>query len=188
MPSTAKIVLVDFDNTIADLDLGCEMRWRELYPTRSVVLEAQRTTFKIEDNYPPEFKQDLRAIIGADGFIAGLSPRDGAIRALQEMLAAGHEVFICTSPLSKFIPNVPEKYLWVEKYLGEEWAKRRIIISKYKTLIAGDILIDDNPGEITGKRVPQWNRVVYDRTYNQQATGRRLTHWGNWRTQLEGLL
>jgi len=183
-----RIVLVDFDNTIADFDLGFELQWRKLYPTRPIVLEAQRTTFKIEDNYPPESKPDIRAIISADGFIAGLPPQDGAVQALQEMLAAGHEVFICTAPLSQPLPNVPEKYQWVAQHLGEEWAKQRIIVSKDKTLVVGDVLIDDNPGEITGQRNAEWTRVIYDRTYNQLVTGRRLTHWSNWRTQLEGLL
>lgn len=183
----AKVVLVDLDNTAADFDKGFELRWRELYPTRPVVLEAQRTTFKIEDSYPAEWKKDIRTIVGADGFIAGLPPRDGAVQALQEMLSAGHEVFICTAPLSKPVPNVPEKYQWVAKYLGEEWAKQRIIVLKDKTLVKGDVLIDDNP-EIIGKRAAEWTHVIYDRVYNQQIAGRRLTHWSNWRTQLEGLL
>ena len=183
----AKVVLVDFDNTVNDFDLGFRTQWRISYPDRLVVPEAQRTTFRIEDNYLPGYKPDIRAIVGAAGFIAGLPPRDGAIQALQEMLASGLEVYICTAPLSKPLPNVPEKYQWVAQYLGEEWAKHRIIVSKDKTLIKGDVLIDDNP-EITGKRTAEWIRVVYDRTYNQQAVGRRLTHWSNWRAQLEGLL
>ncbi len=183
------VVLVDFDNTIADFDEGFLRRWRQLFPDRPYVQQTGRRTFKVDDEtvYNP-YKTDVRAIIGADGFIAGLPPRDGAVQALQEMLAAGNEVFICTAPLSQPLPNVPEKYQWVAQYLGEDWAKHRIIVSKDKTLVVGDVLIDDNPGEITGKRAPQWSRVIYDRVYNQQVPGRRLMHWSNWRTQLEGLL
>ena len=60
----------------------------------------------------------------------------------------GHEVFICTAPLTNYENSVLEKYKWVEKNFGHEWIKK-IILTKDKTLIKGDILIDDNP-EIFG--------------------------------------
>ena len=35
------------------------------------------------------------------------------------MLEAGHEVFVCTSPLSGTRWCMPEKLAWVEKHLGK---------------------------------------------------------------------
>ena len=42
----------------------------------------------------------------------------GAPRAFDEMLGAGHEVFVCTSPLSGTRWCMPEKLAWVEKHLA----------------------------------------------------------------------
>ena len=67
-----------------------------------------------------------------------------------------------------------EKYEWVENYLGDAWVKR-IILTRDKTLIKGDYLIDDKP-VITGvERSPEWEQIVYDRPYNRDVNKKRLT-------------
>ena len=38
---------------------------------------------------------------------------------------------------------------WVEKHMGRDWLNR-LILTKDKTIIAGDLLFDDKP-KITGK-------------------------------------
>lgn len=43
------------------------------------------------------------------------------------------------------------QYAWVEKHLGHEFLEQ-VILTRDKTLIAGDILIDDKP-DIVGKEL-----------------------------------
>jgi 5'-nucleotidase len=43
------------------------------------------------------------------------------------MLGAGHEVFLCTSPLTGSRWCVPEKLAWVGQHLGPRWLRRTII-------------------------------------------------------------
>jgi 5'-nucleotidase len=106
-------------------------------------------------------------------------PVPGAKEALEEMQARGFEVFICSSPLDTYNNCVLEKYEWIEKVLGPTWVKQ-IILTKDKTIIKGDFLIDDKP-LITGVQdPPEWEHIVFDRPYNRGANRRRIT-WNNWR-------
>lgn len=79
-----------------------------------------------------------------------------------------------------------EKYLWVEKHLGRE-ATNRLILTKDKTLVRGDILIDDKP-HIAGAMRPQWKHIVYDAPYNRERKDVPRMTWQNWRNVLAGEL
>jgi 5'-nucleotidase len=105
----------------------------------------------------------------------------GAVNALNEILAEGISLFICTSPLTRYENCVLEKYRWVEEHLGQEFTDR-IILTKDKTLVVGDVLIDDKP-TIRGIGTPHWRHIVFDQTYNRQADGARM-NWENWREAL----
>jgi len=99
------------------------------------------------------------------------------------MKESGLTVKIVTSPLTRYENCVEEKHRWVEQHLGRDWVKQ-IILTKDKTYIRGDILIDDNP-EITGDLEPVWEHIIFDRSVNRHITNkRRLTSWSDWRTVL----
>lgn len=89
---------------------------------------------------------------------------------MKELLALGMDVRICTSPLSQFENCVAEKYLWVEKHLGRE-ATNRLILTKDKTLVHGNLLIDDKP-LIQGAVKPRWKHVLFDAPYNRGVADR----------------
>ena len=63
--------------------------------------------------------------------------------------------------MSYYYNCVLEKYQWVEAHFGYDWTKR-VILTRDKTIVSGDILIDDKP-EITGCAMPPWQHVLYDR-------------------------
>jgi 5'-nucleotidase len=174
-------ILVDMDGVIADFDGEFLQRYRRRYPDKLYYPFEQRTEFYVKDQYPEELKPLVAEILLEPTFFRDMMPMDGAMEALLEMEAVGLEVFICTSPFTTYQNCVLEKYQWVESYLGSEWVNR-IILTKDKTLVRGDILIDDKP-EITGVDVPNWEHILYDRPYNQGVKKRRLT-WKNWKDVL----
>ena len=175
-------ILVDMDGVIADYDGEFLKRWRERYPNRYYVPFKERNTFYIIDSYPEELKPLAVEILLEPTFFRDMMPMDGAKEALFEMEQMGHEVFICSSPLSTYKNCVLEKYEWVEKVLGPDWV-RRIILTKDKTLVKGDYLIDDKP-DISGvENSPNWEHILYDRPYNRNVKKRRLT-WENWKEVL----
>jgi len=116
------------------------------------------------------------------GFILGLQPVPGALQALHEMQEAGDDVWILTSPLTRYNNCVGEKFAWVDRHLGSDWV-RRVILTKDKTMVRGDVLIDDKP-EVTGCLTPTWEHLVFEAGYNVGAPHRRV-NWDNWRLVLD---
>jgi len=171
-------ILVDMDGVISDFDGEFLKRWRERYPDKYYVPLEKRIKFYVRDSYPDELKPLVTEILLEPTFFRDMMPVDGAKEALFEMEKMGLEVFLCTSPLSTYKNCVLEKYEWVEKILGPDWI-HRIILTKDKTLVKGDILIDDKP-VITGvENVPSWEHIFYDHPYNRGINRKRLT-WENW--------
>lgn len=175
------LVLVDQDGVLADFDRGFNVAWHAKYPDRDVVDLALRRNFHLRDDYPEYYRAEIKDLQASPGFILGLPPVPRALEAVRAMLDAGHDVRICTAPLSRFTHCVPEKFQWVEDHLGPEWVAR-IVLTKDKTLVRGDVLIDDKP-EVTGGLVPTWEHLVFEAPYNTAAGGRRV-NWGNWQEVL----
>ena len=176
------IILIDQDDVLADFNQGILARWREKYPDKPYIPLEQLTEFYFHHNYPIESRDQLIEISHAPGFIKSLPPIQGGIEALAEMEELGNDVFICTSPLSHYENCVREKYEWVEEHLGRDWTKK-LILTKDKTLVSGDILIDDK-SVITGVKKPDWKHILYDKPYNQSVNGKLRITWENWKEVL----
>ena len=172
-------ILIDMDGVLADFDGTFLKLWRELHPDKFFVPIEERRSFFVKDEYPDELKPLMSKIIWGPGFFRHMLPVEGGKEALTEMEEMGYEVFICTSPLSTYRNCVLEKFEWVDKHLGPKWVNR-IILTKDKTLVKADYLIDDKP-EITGvENNPTWEHIVFDRPYNREVKKRRIT-WENWK-------
>lgn len=106
-----------------------------------------------------------------------LQPIEGGARALADLEEEGHDVWLVSSP---YLPNyscASDKYLWVRRNLGAHWAARTILTLD-KTLVDGDLLIDDKPA-VTGAREPSWRHVLFgDYPYQAGSTAElRLPDW-----------
>ena len=111
-----------------------------------------------------------------EGFYRALKPISGAVEAMNILLQTkGVDAYILTAP-SLYNPlSYTEKRLWVEDHLGFEWVKR-LIISPDKSLLRGDVLIDD-----------------HDKGRGQDAFKGRLICFGrtpfqNWSSVIEDLI
>jgi 5'-nucleotidase len=166
------------DNTLADFDAALLDIWRRLYPDEFYVPLEKRTTFHPHKDYPEHLQGKVQKICHGKGFVRNLPPTPGGIEAVNEMLAEGHDVFFCTSHLLEYKHCLLEKYQWIEQYFGEP-AVDRIIMTREKPLVRGDILIDDKP-VIAGIVTPTWEHILYDRPHNRQIADKRRLTWDNW--------
>jgi 5'-nucleotidase len=171
------LVLVDMDGVIADFEQGFLDTYMRLHPDKPYVPIGQRKSFYITDDYPAELSHLVNDILHSEGFFYGLNPIDGAIESLNNM-AEKHDVFICSTPLLKNPTCVQEKYDWVKDYMGDDWTKK-IILTSDKTIIDGDILIDDRP-DISGISTPNWEQIIYTQPYNVHIRSMLRITWGNW--------
>jgi 5'-nucleotidase len=185
--SALGLVLVDQDGTIADFEQALLDAFRAKHPDAPFIDIADRCEVSARKQYGPKWGPAVDAIMKTEGFYLSLPVIAGVPRAFDEMLAAGHEVFVCTSPLSGTRWCMPEKLAWVEKHLGESWVDR-VIITKDKTLV-GDplrrcVLVDDRPGVDGLVKPPPWQQVLFDAPYNRTTRAPRMTTWADWRQVL----
>jgi 5'-nucleotidase len=173
------LILIDQDGPLADFETGFLDIWREKYPDEFYIPVDQRTAFYIRDQYPEKFKKQIDEIYNAPGFYRNLPPTPGCVEALTNMIELGFDVRICTAPLSRYENCVLEKYQWVEKHLGREFT-RRIILTKDKTIVRGNYLIDDKPS-IEGSHTPEWEHIIFDCSYNRERIENKRLNWSNWR-------
>ena len=168
------LILLDQDGVLADFERGVYEGWHQQYGGEAPIA-AQRQHFYIRDDTPPEYHEQLQALYTRAGFFEHLPPKAGAIEAAHALVAAGHDVRICTAPINQYRNCVAEKIAWAEHHLGAEWL-HRIIITKDKTWVRGDILIDDKP-IISGSLTPTWQHWLYDAPYNRYLTHAKRVEW-----------
>lgn len=176
------IILVDQDDVLADFDAHFADLWRAQYPTEFFLPPEKRTRFYLSEEYPARLKPQVTGIYTQPGFFRNLPPMPGGVEAVQQMVALGHTVRICTAPIEEYEHCVTEKFQWVEQHLGRAFTKN-IILTSDKTFVRGDMIIDDKP-EIRGACTPVWEHVLFDRPYNRAVTGQRRVDWTNWRAVL----
>ena len=180
------LILIDMDDVLADFDGEVYTRWNKLHPDKFIVPPDKRNCFYLHEEMPDESRELIREINTSEGFIANLPEIPGSIEAVKEISALGHSVFICTAPLIRYRYCVKEKYQWVEEHLGCEWIEK-LVLTRDKTIIRGDILIDDKP-KITGVAEPVWEHVIYEKSYNREIKGQRRLTWNDWKEILPELL
>jgi 5'-nucleotidase len=179
------IILVDMDGVLANFEEKFLEIYRSLYPNLPYIPVNLRRRFHIREEYPKELEDKVVSVWTKPGFYLSLDPIDKGLESINEIKNKGHDVFICTSPLSTYENCVLEKYKWVEKYLGNNWV-RNIIFTKDKTIVHGNLLIDDNP-LIKGIKNPSFEHIIYDCSYNKLENFKRRMTWNNWKDVLTEL-
>ncbi|ELU05460.1 hypothetical protein CAPTEDRAFT_176034 [Capitella teleta] len=195
-------VLLDMDCVLADFEGNYLKCFREKFPNEPFVPLADRRHFYISDDYKkfeeqsPDILSKARSVYETPGFFGSQPPIEGALAAAKEISGLTNvEVFLCTSPLTKtpgVHHDIMEKLEWTEKHLGMDWVKR-VIITKDKTMVHGNILIDDRP-KIKGVLKPlPFKHILFTASHNRHldlratTAAERLDNWtdGSWQTLVE---
>lgn len=175
-------VLLDMDGVITDTHNGFIERWKEIFPGTPYVSYEKLFSLCLEEVYPSEHKDKISQVWMSRGLFYGLKPLSGALESIEEIRRLAKDVAICTSPTSKNRYASQEKYEWVRDNLGSDWLKN-LVLTRDKTRIKGDILIDDKP-EIFGAQEPIWEHILYTHPWNVGVKNLRRLTWNNWREVL----
>ncbi|XP_043924748.1 5'(3')-deoxyribonucleotidase, cytosolic type [Protopterus annectens] len=185
-------VLLDMDGVLSDFEGGFLRSYRAKYPGEPYVPLADRRGFALTEQYSklrPDLEEKAESIYEAPDFFLKLDPIPGAIAAVKEMVNMKDiDIFICTSPLNKYSHCVKEKYMWVEKHLGSQFIER-LILTKDKTVITADLLIDDKDNIEGVEPNPSWEHILFTSCHNQHIAlpppRRRLQSWADdWKAVL----
>ena len=179
-------ILFDQDGVLADYTRAHLNAIAQEFPELPRYHSDDVPHFNTEEIFPAEYHARIEALALRPGFFANLEPIPGAIEAMRGLLSAGYDVRICTAPKKIFDNCVAEKFAWVKKHLGQEFVER-IVLTRDKTLVHGDILVDDKP-IITGVCTPSWEHIFYDQPYNRHITTKKRLTWKNYREILSDFL
>lgn len=188
--STRPIALVDMDGVLFDLYAGVHRIARDTLGVGPDVLPLPPADELTEFRFPavtPQAKAAMDAVMVHPDLFADLPPMPGAVQAIGEM-AEQYDIIICSTPSLDNPTCASAKIDSLVRHFGRDIAKNAILTHD-KTMVVGDILIDDKP-DITGRiATPAWQQVVFDWSYNRDRTDLpRLTDWSNWRAVIEPIL
>eukprot|EP00913_Durusdinium_trenchii_P034764 g32519.t1 len=173
-----KTVLVDMDNTLVDWDGEFIRRFAKA---------SGRAIEEVEEiNFPEADRALVLDVIASPGFYEVLEPLPGAVEALSTLVTSGVDVKLLSAPHPVCAASCArEKFLSVERLLGEEFLER-LIITRDKTHVQGEILVDDKP-QVTGRKAAVWKHVLFNQSYNQDVQGKvRMHSWSQWAETLPG--
>lgn len=96
------LILLDQDGVLADFDTAFHAAWKALKHPHPALPPSDRRSFYVRDDYPPELRETVEEIYTSPGFFRDLPPIPGALDGVRELRSLGHDVRICTSPLSQY--------------------------------------------------------------------------------------
>jgi len=173
------VVLCDMDDVLVDYGTGLYDQFVEDNPGHPIKSPAERESFDLFGGESDDHKARLMAAMNAPGLYAKLKPLPGGFEALVAMVELGIDVRVCSAPWVTNPDGASAKYNQVEE-LGGPFFGNRCILSKDKTLVRGDLLIDDRSG-VTGAMIPEWEQLLFTAPHNRLDTELpRLAGWENW--------
>lgn len=129
-------------------------------------------------NYGQIHTNDWLDFLRIPGFHADLPWLDPeAPKVLRRLKVDGHRLVVATSPASWEAPR--DKYSWCHTHLripGLIDSMDDIMIGRDKSLLRGDVLIDDNPAHLDSFK---GTTIVYDQPWNRKydKADYRVTNW-----------
>lgn len=167
------IALVDLDNVIADQTAGFYAILAKEYPRIPLPARDALKEFDFDWNFEYDDRKMIKSLRLRKGFFRGLPIIEGAKEGLARLREKSDHVRIVTAPTWEWQHCVEEKYEWVEEHLGREWSEK-IILTRDKTFVKGNILIDDSPA-VSGIWAQEWRHILYDQPYNRTVDMPRVT-------------
>ena len=179
------IILVDMDGVLADFDthffnLTQEFSWPEGY---TPVDQQHRFA---SDHLPKSQKWEAQKVAHQQGFFRDLPPIEGAVEGLQS-LAELATVWIVSKPLQANPFCRDEKAQWLDHHIGPRWSDR-LILAPDKSLIRGNILLDDAP-KLEWIDAASWEPIVYPHNWNTHPDSKwaEFPKW-SWSDPIEDLV
>lgn len=182
-------ILIDLDSTVADFDPYIIDLYNQKYPEHPInetEIHTDHMGFKNHPLHDPRYSNDMFKIMRSPGFFRNLPLISGASEAINEIIEKGYNVYFVTIPMISNPTCADDKYKWVKEHFGEELALKTILTHD-KSLIKGDILIDDWP-KVHQTMTPSWIHLLYNTKYNSHLPRRLRLNWETWEDDLNTAL
>lgn len=178
------LILVDQDGVLADFDGALYEVLDDLgHDTSEFEATAWDYTEDVLRQYGPDAVAALDAAWRSPGFFRRLEVIEGAVEAIEGLLDVGFEVAVCTAPSLENPTCASDKLWWIARHFPR--LERHVTLATDKTLVQGDVLIDDRPW-ISGLRRPSWQHVRFaTKDAGPFADDLALDSWAEWRSVVD---
>ena len=180
------IFLLDMDNVIAGFDDAIFRLAEEhgFHIDLDGYEDPKRKYFLTENMPDPSHANALRTIINSTRFFLDLPVVPGALDGVAELMEY-FDVWICTKPLEANPWCRDDKALWLRKWFPH--LEHKAIMTPKKSLVHGDILLDDAPHQNCIHRA-SWIPVVFEQPYNISNPIWKDCHRWTWGQPIEYLI
>lgn len=166
-------ILVDLDDTVGEFNYELDGRFGAYPQLDHLPRYEERVDWDFGANDVDMIL--IRQIMSEAGLFGALRVTPGAKAAIKTLEGQGHDVWFVSTPYNSNPTCASDKLRWVEEHFGQHLANRTILTHD-KTMVEGDVLIDDRP-VITGINAPRWQHILFDRPWNRHVNGARLKSW-----------
>ena len=158
------IYLIDMDDVIVDFKGKLMRELKALHPTDNTI-KLSKVYTSVSESFT-SYEDDIRTIVDGDGFFRDLELIPGAVEGMTKLHNQGHDVFICSKPRWTSPTCASDKKEWVREFMPD-FLQKKLILTWDKSVIQGDILIDDYLQ--TGVMKPSWTQWIYRKLYNEDV-------------------
>ena len=154
-------ILIDVDGVVADLDREWLRRYNQDYNDH--LTKKEWTKWGIHDLVKPECGTKIYEYLWMDDLYNNVLPIEGSLFSVRHLRSMGHRCIFVTSGIQ------PAKIRWLfnQGFLTSKvWqSDPDVAIVNDKSLIHGDLLIDDRP-----KNIDDFggNAILFDQPWNQE--------------------
>lgn len=124
-------------------------------------------------------KPFIRACIRYPELYRDLDPVEGAIEGMKRLIDDGHDVIIATAVPSAGGIAYHGKLEWIRRNMPFFNLKNFVAIQR-KSLLSGDVLVDDGPHNITEWLATNRNAIVFDCPWNRSLADEALLRSHSW--------
>lgn len=177
-------MLFDQDGVIAAWEEHFVHRMRERFPHLDVADAGTRDDFNLHAGVSPEVSAAINVVMDEPDFYLNIPVMPGAIEAMKTLTDAGFDVAVCTAPWPTNPTCASQKYAWLLNHgtalFGEEFGRQLVqnaVLTRDKTRVIGDVLIDDKPSITGANATPLWRHIYMTYPYNRDLLGPRIDSW-----------
>ena len=170
------LLLLDMDGPLAafDVALWAFCQSMDIRMNITDLDDPNRKYYMTENMLLPKDQVLTRYMLDKSSFFRNLPVTNGAIEGV-ELLQSEFDVWVCTKPLDTNPTCRNDKMWWISHHFPNLYTK--VIMTPNKSMVAGDILLDDAPNPIY-MHTSIWRPVVFRDTFNGEGSHwAHLPHW-----------
>lgn len=169
-------LLIDMDGPLAAFDsYGWELSVAAGHEFDTTLREREHRYYT--DHMPcSRHRVEARAMIESPGWFASLPVTPGAVEGVDRLLSSGlFDVWVCTKPMEANPTCRDDKGRWLRRHFP--MLERRLIITPDKSVVVGDLLLDDAIKPEWCARA-SWRPVCFTEPFNGPGSlWADMPHW-----------